>query len=1338
MSLKDLILERLKGSSNYHSWKFAIKNYLEMQDLDKYLETDDATVPKDKQKAKNILSLSVESSVYVHIQNAKSAKEIWTTLQRLYEDKGLSRKIGLLRQLISFKLEDSDGMDNYIERIINTSNKLTGIGFEISDEWIGAILLAGLTEDYKALILGIESSGKTTKSDDIISKLIDNRIEGSSSNNNAFMGKKVKKFNKNFKRKCFSCGSTSHLKYECDKVPRNDSKNNSQGKSKTRAAFITLCAKNIIDKNSNEEKNSKAMITMGNENDWYLDSGASCHMTPYRNKLKNTSESKIKSIITANNEKINVCSTGNTMVNIDDKDIEIKNVLFVPKLCANLLSVKKIVDNGNKVIFNKNNCTIYNEKNEIITKCVAENGVYKLHAIDNKCFTAETNDNAMLWHRRFGHLNYNSMCKMRNGAVIGMEFNDSKIGIENCETCAMGKQHRLSFGKSTNESKGLLDLIHSDVMGPMETLSIGRARFILTFVDDYSRKVFCYFLHSKSDVFDKFIELKNLVERQLERKIKNVRTDNGTEYVNKKFEEYFKLNGIQHQLTAPYTPEQNGVAERMNRTIIEKARCLLYDANLPKNYWAEAVNMSVYLINRSVNTNSMEKTPEEIWTNKKIDVSKIKLFGSEVMVHIPKEKRQKWDYKSQKLIFVGYEENSKAYRCIDKATRKLTISRDVIFLEKVNNDMNIEFNTDEVRDNDSENNIQENDNQSGLNTEVDNREKSSGSTTEVNRNANGKKIPIIDLTDTSTEDDDNPNDPDYHPGDDIVATVHQNESVSRLPREVGIDIDSDDSDENSESSCNVMHANLSILNDIEFIFKCDEEQQLDDPMRIEDLPGRNDYKKWESAMNEEMASLNENNTWDLIHLPKGKKVIKTKWVFKTKRDVDGNVIRHKARLVVKGFTQRYGIDYDQTYSPVVRYTSIRFLIALAVKNQLKIHQMDAITAFLQGEIDTEIFIEQPDGFKDDSNRVCKLNRAMYGLKQAGRVWNKKLDSTLKNFGLKSSCMDPCIYYANDLQLIVAIYVDDFLIFYHDEQQLKQLKGQLCERFRMKDMGAAKGCVGIRIKQSSNSIELDQTVYIEEVLKRFGMSESKPIGNPSDTSIKLTANMEVNDNKNDVIPYQQAIGCLLFISGSTRPDISFSVNDASRFNNNHNQAHWNAVKRIMRYLNGTKNLKLVYSRNQEDIKAYTDADWASDVDSRKSCTGYVFTLSGAAISWRSMKQKTTALSSTEAEYIALSTTTQEAIWFQQLKDELGIKNDIPLMIYCDNQSTIKLAENDGYQQRTKHIDIRYHFLREKIRNKIINVKFVNTEKNIADALTKAVTKEKHQFCSKQMGLKYITN
>lgn len=207
MSLKDLILERLKGSSNYHSWKFAIKNYLEMQDLDKYLETDDATVPKDKQKAKNILSLSVESSVYVHIQNAKSAKEIWTTLQRLYEDKGLSRKIGLLRQLISFKLEDSDGMDNYIERIINTSNKLTGIGFEISDEWIGAILLAGLTEDYKALILGIESSGKTTKSDDIISKLIDNRIEGSSSNNNAFMGKKVKKFNKNFKRKCFSCGS---------------------------------------------------------------------------------------------------------------------------------------------------------------------------------------------------------------------------------------------------------------------------------------------------------------------------------------------------------------------------------------------------------------------------------------------------------------------------------------------------------------------------------------------------------------------------------------------------------------------------------------------------------------------------------------------------------------------------------------------------------------------------------------------------------------------------------------------------------------------------------------------------------------------------------------------------------------------------------------------------------------------------------------------------------------------------------------------------------------------------------------------------------------------------
>lgn len=401
-------------------------------------------------------------------------------------------------------------------------------------------------------------------------------------------------------------------------------------------------------------------------------------------------------------------------------------------------------------------------------------------------------------------------------------------------------------------------------------------------------------------------------------------------------------------------------------------------------------------------------------------------------------------------------------------------------------------------------------------------------------------------------------------------------------------------------------------------------QTNDDLITYHEAINSSHKKEWIDAMNDEYNSLIENKTWTLCELPKNRKAIKNKWIFKTKRDANGNISRYKARLVVKGCSQKYGIDYQEIFSPVVRYSTIRFLMAFAVKNDLKIHQMDAVTAFLQGELNDEvIYMEQPQGFKQNENLVCKLNKALYGLKQSSRVWNLKLDDAMKKYGFKQSDYDPCMYYImkeNNI-LIVTIYVDDFLIFFNNEQMLKDLKQFLTSNFKMKDLQEAEYCLGIKITRDFNNgkLWLDQENYTRNILEKFNMMNCKPVSTPTDPSQKLTKSDSIDDSMKNV-PYQEAVGSLLFLAQISRPDIAYAVHSVSRFNNNPNQIHWTAVKRIMRYLKGTLQFKLEYSKDgNNEIVGFSDADWANDEQDRHSVSGYVFKLANGPISWKCTKQ-----------------------------------------------------------------------------------------------------------------------
>jgi hypothetical protein len=490
-------------------------------------------------------------------------------------------------------------------------------------------------------------------------------------------------------------------------------------------------------------------------------------------------------------------------------------------------------------------------------------------------------------------------------------------------------------------------------------------------------------------------------------------------------------------------------------------------------------------------------------------------------------------------------------------------------------------------------------------------------------------------------------------------------------------------------------------------------------------------------MQEEYNSLIENNTWTLCQLPQGRKAIKNKWVFKTKLDANGNVSRYKARLVVKGCSQKYGIDYQEIFSPVIRYQTVRYLIALSVQMDLQINQMDAVTAFLQGELNQEIiYMEQPQGFINNKNLVCKLNKALYGLKQSSRVWNLKLDAALKKFGCNQSQLDPCLYFIkqNNKILFVTIYVDDFLIFWNNEDLFNSFKQFLLSNFKMKDLGVAEYCLGIRISRNfqKGKLWLDQEQYTKKILEKFNMENSKPVKTPLNTSCKFTENSPPIDESK--IPYREAIGSLLFLAQISRPDIAFAVHKVSQYCNKPSQEHWNAVKWIFRYLRGTMNMKLEYSKTGSDyIIGYSDADWGGS-NQRHSTSGYIFQMAGGPISWKSQKQSTIALSTCEAEYIALSSATQEAVWYYNLQKELNESRAIPINV--DNQSAIQIAENNAYSSRCKHIDIRYHFIRDILRKQIINLNYISTDKQTADIFTKGLQAVKQKIMIQLLGLVHI--
>ena len=385
--------------------------------------------------------------------------------------------------------------------------------------------------------------------------------------------------------------------------------------------------------------------------------------------------------------------------------------------------------------------------------------------------------------------------------------------------------------------------------------------------------------------------------------------------------------------------------------------------------------------------------------------------------------------------------------------------------------------------------------------------------------------------------------------------------------------------------------------------------------------------------------------------------------------------------------------------------------------------MDVTTAFLNGTLDEDVYMEQPEGFIMNPDLVCKLKRSLYGLKQSPRCWNVVLDEHLKNIGFAQHKEDPCLYTATGGEtVIVAVYVDDILIATETKNKMNHVKEMIAQRFNVRDLGQLKSFLGVQVKQDNDGIWIGQPGYATKVIEKFGMLQCKPVATPVDTSQKLKKG-DGGDATVDQTLYQSAVGSLLYLSGWTRPDIAFAVRNVAKFTENPTMQHWIAVKRILRYIKGTLDYGIQYRKGNEQLLGYSDASWANDLDDRKSVSGYIFMLSGGPISWRSKKQTTVALSTAEAEYVALAAAAQEAVWLRSVMK--GLNKEIPpTVIHEDNQSAIAIAKNPQFHSRTKHVDIKYHFVRELVEDGIIQLSYCESGNMMADILTKGLAAPQH--------------
>lgn len=1273
--------------TRYELWECKFLGYMRLRNLMDVIvkkaderEADAPNAGKLAEAFAELIQFLDDRSLMLVMRDCKdNGRKALEVLREHYQSSGKPRVMSLYAELSGLQLREEESITDYMIRGETAATSLKTAGENITDSLLVAMILKGLPPEFKTFatvvtqrdtelsfsefkvaLRSFEESEKVGGSDSVMragyrDDRQQRRVDTDRRQRGIICYRCGKEGHKSFqcgeKRiTCFACGREGHKAYEC---PEKQKTSHTGGKSWEKESVKVATSGGPKDI---EEYSFVSTISCQDGHDYMMcdsaksllvDCGATAHIITDKAKFssfENDFDPSKHYIELADGSRANniVLGKGHATVSLYDVNglthsIKLENALYIPSFGQDIFSVQSAVERGANVHFSAEMSGL--EAVDGTKFQFSKQG--RLYYLNKSASGVRSSRTINEWHKVMGHCNVRDVLSLES-VVSGMRIENPNSRAVDCETCNLGKMFQTYKRAPDQRATKPLEFIHTDLAGPVGPVAKDGFRYAMSFIDDYTGAYWIFFLKYKSDAY-KALE-RYLAEVAPFGKVKRMRCDNGTEYLCNRFKNILLENQIRHEMSAPYSPHQNGTAERGWRTLFDTARCLLIESGVPKRLWTYAVLASAYIRNRCFNSRT-GKTPYELLTGKVPDVSGMHVFGSVCYAYV--QRKGKLDARSEKGIFVGYDRCSPAYLVYFSGRDEIRRVRCVRFTDK------------------------------------------------------------FDVTDdTRDETYDDPLVTEAPEMDEAVVPEHVEDRYPERERHKPQYL-------NDYVVNNATHS-------VDYCY-------LVAPNSYADAMSADQCGKWQEAMQEEFDALVENDTFELTEVPVDRSVVGGKWVYAVKTEQNGQE-RFKARYVAKGYSQTPDIDYKETFAPTARVTSIRMLLQLAIQEGMSIHQMDVKTAYLNAPIDCDIYMEQPEGFEKSGCQgeklVWKLKKSLYGLKQSGHNWNKVLHQYLIGENFDESMSDPCVYTkkVGESKVILIVWVDDILIAASDETILNDVKSNLSVKFKMKDLGKMSWFLGMEVVQKNDYIEMSQKLYIQRLLERFKMSDCKPKATPCEVaSGKLT--VEESSPLEDTKLYRELVGSLIYLMTCTRPDICYIVTRLSQFLASPTKAHLAMGKHVLRYLKGTIGHCLRFEKcDKLQLEGYCDADWGSSIEDRRSISGFAFQLSrkGPLISWKSKKQQCVALSTCEAEYIALTAAVQEAKFLRQLyHDMYGLQDNV--CIHVDNQGAIALAKNPVHHQRSKHIDIRYHFVRSEIQSGIVNLEYVPTELNVADVFTKPVSR-----------------
>lgn len=1136
---------------------------------------------------------------------------------------------------------------------------------------------------------------------------------------------------------CYGCGGHGHRKSECPSRLKADTETTKQQEPKSNppvAAESTSRASEERPSRTYEERRAKAhalMVQRRSENTlpnrpatlddvFMLDTGAFGHLSADLDSLNRVVRlpEPIEIITAAQDAPLKATHRGEMLIEVLGRDgvvetLLLSEVFHVPGLQMNLLSENKITESGVNVIqFSKEHADVLNtETKKILFSATRVGSAKYVHfrailadksATTHACPAASqiptdltqtisrpptTSTEKWRWHRRLGHLSGKYLRRLELQSPTFPKLNFGATDFLSCTVCAQAKSTRAGHNTVRHEAVRLFEIVSTDILGPFTTGIMGE-KFVATFIDNFSHFVYIALMKNKSDVAAAFAKYHKATEAKFPGSPLHIlRADCAREYVDGDFRAYCEAAGVTIEETVAHSPELNGVAERMNRTIEERMRALLFDAALPMQYWPWAIKAAVYLINRSPSrTNPEYKTPFEIWYDRPPNYTNLRIFGCLAYRHVPEAVRNQTTSKqrrrgetadaklcprAEKKILIGY--TATGYSVLDPTTNKTLPTCDVRFDESRN-----------------------------LETIAEDPERDVSSSPPPSDAPN--PAPIASSPPSSTSD---------------QAPLPTTPSFPAI--------------EPARILNDHSYAAYSVLVDP----PRKQNRLLEEcvPTAYRDIPNNPFAAQWYKSVRTELQVMEKNQVFETVRLPQHAKPIDSKWVFTIKYTEDGEPYA-KSRLVARGFRDPTDYRVGDIYSPVVHQWLIRWTLAMANKHQMSLTKFDVEAAFLHADLKQRIYLSIPEGMSSSSsNTVLQLHKSIYGLKPSCKNWYNLLGDALLAAGLTKSRADRCLYYAkfpDGTMAIVLVYVDDILLATSNLTFVSTLTAALKHEFHIKMVENPTSFVGFQIRRDelTRSIFVHQSTYIQRILLRFCMLDSHPQSTPMETGLRLDRTTEGKDDRE----YRAMIGALLYLARGTRPDISFAVNMLSRLQASSTDVDKSHVRRIFRYLKGTSHYELKFTSMGKSVECYVDASYAPDVcvsssvldlSLGKSVTGYLVRFFDDPVIWNVKKQTIAASSSTAAEVIAIHDALDDLQVAHYIMDEL-FNEKMPVKVWEDNTSAQKIVMA-GDPKKNRALLIKCYAVLDAVADKEIDVLTVPSSGQLADALTKALDKEKlHKF------------